>query len=124
MEQPTFADLEFTRKQHKTRREKLLKRLEGLVPWERLEARIEPHYPKAGNGRRPCALSVMLRVRLGQLCYNPVRDTHIQRKRDHKPTEAPDSPLFRGFLRKGGLLRTLSRSQSRQPRLMELDTAR
>jgi IS5 family transposase len=78
MEQPTLADLEFTRKQHKTRRGKLLKRLEALVPWERLEARIEPHYPKAGIGRRPCALSVMLRVRLVQLCYNPVRDTHIQ----------------------------------------------
>ena len=35
----------------------------------RLEARIEPHYPKAGRGR-PYALSVMLRVHLVQLCYN------------------------------------------------------
>ena len=71
MEHPTFADLEFTRKQHKTRRGKFPERLEALVPWDRLEARIEPHYPKAGNGRRLYALSVMLRVRLGQLCYNP-----------------------------------------------------
>ena len=70
MEQPTFADLEFTHKKHKTRREKFLERLEALVPWERLEARIEPHYPQAGNGRRPYALSVMLRVHLVQLCYN------------------------------------------------------
>ena len=68
MEQPTLADLEFTRKQHKTRRGKFPERLEGLVPWERLEARIEPHNPKAGNGPRAYALSVMLRVRLGQLC--------------------------------------------------------
>ena len=68
MEQPTLADLEYTRKQHKTRRGKFPERLEALVPWERLQARIEPHYPKAGNGRRPCALWVMLRVRLGQLC--------------------------------------------------------
>ena len=41
----------------------------ALVPWQRLEARIEPHYPKAGRGRRPYALSVMLRVHLVQLCY-------------------------------------------------------
>ena len=47
-----------------------MERLEGLVPWQRLEARIEPHYPKAGRGRRPYALSVMLRVHLVQLCYN------------------------------------------------------
>ena len=24
-----------------------------VVPWRRLEALIEPHYPKAGNGRKP-----------------------------------------------------------------------
>ena len=70
MDQPTFGDLAFTHKKHKTRREKFLERLEGLVPWQRLEARIEPHYPKAGRGRRPYALSVMLRVHLVQLCYN------------------------------------------------------
>ena len=78
MDQPTFGDLEYTHKKHRTRREKFLERLEGLVPWQRLEARIEPHYPKAGPGastlwgrrRRPYALSVMLRVHLVQLCYN------------------------------------------------------
>ena len=70
MDQPTFGDLEYTHKKHRTRREKFLERLEGLVPWQRLEARIEPHYPKAGRGRRPYALSVMLRVHLVQLCYN------------------------------------------------------
>ena len=50
MDQPTFGDLAFTHKKHRTRREKFLERLEGLVPWQRLEARIEPHYPKAGRG--------------------------------------------------------------------------
>ena len=53
MDQPTFGDLAFTHKKHRTRREKFLERLEGLVPWQRLEARIEPHYPKAGRGLRP-----------------------------------------------------------------------
>ena len=41
-----------------------------LVPWERLERRIEPFYAKAGRGRRPYPLSVMLRVHCVQLFYN------------------------------------------------------
>ncbi len=69
-EQPTFADLEFENKKRKTRREKFLERLDGLIPWERLEERIRPCYPKAGNGRPPYALSVMLRVHCVQLFYN------------------------------------------------------
>ena len=36
--------------------------MEGVVPWRKLEALIEPHYPKAGNGRQPVGLSIMLRV--------------------------------------------------------------
>jgi IS5 family transposase len=33
-----------------------------VVPWHELEALVEPHYPKAGNGRRPVGLKVMLRA--------------------------------------------------------------
>ncbi len=53
MHQPTFARVEFEQKKRKTRRELFLERIDSLVPWEELEARIEPHYPKAGGGRRP-----------------------------------------------------------------------
>jgi IS5 family transposase len=35
-----------------------------------LQARIEPFYPKAGRGRRPYPLGVMLRVHCVQLFYN------------------------------------------------------
>ena len=42
MEQPTFADLEFQRKKRKTRREVFLERMDGLIPWQRLEERIRP----------------------------------------------------------------------------------
>lgn len=69
-DQPTFADLDYVHKGHKTRREKFLEQLEALVPWKRLEGRIEPHYPKAGNGRRPYPLSAMLRVHVVQVVYN------------------------------------------------------
>ena len=53
-----------------TRREKFLARMERLIPWEQLEARIRPFYPKAGRGRRPYPLSTMLRIHCVQLFYN------------------------------------------------------
>ena len=34
----------------------------AVLPWAELEARIAPHYPKAGKGRHPVGLSVMLRI--------------------------------------------------------------
>ena len=53
MEQPTFADLEYGQKKRKTRREEFLDKLERLVPWQRLEERIEPHYFLGERGRNP-----------------------------------------------------------------------
>ena len=70
VEQPSFSDLDFQQKRRKTHREEFLDRLEALVPWERLEGVIRPHYPRAGRGRRPYPLSVMLRVHLVQVCHN------------------------------------------------------
>ena len=34
MNQPTFADLDYESKKRKTRREKFLERMDGLIPWE------------------------------------------------------------------------------------------
>ena len=48
MDQPTFADLEYESKKRKTRREIFLERMDALVPWEQMEERIRPFYPKAG----------------------------------------------------------------------------
>ena len=70
MEQSTFAELEPDAKKRRTRREVFLEQMDALIPWGRLEARIEPFYPKAGRGRRPYPLSVMLRVHCVQLFYN------------------------------------------------------
>ena len=44
---------EHDRKKRRTRREVFLEKMEGLIPWAALEARIEPYYPKAGRGRQP-----------------------------------------------------------------------
>jgi hypothetical protein len=46
----------------KSRREEFLTTMEAVIPWSELEARIAPHYPKAGKGRQPVGLGVMLRI--------------------------------------------------------------
>jgi len=68
--QLSFADSEFTNKRRQTRKEKFLGRMEKLIPWSRLIAVIGPHYPKAGNGRRPYPLNTMLRIHCMQHWYN------------------------------------------------------
>ena len=60
MKQSTFADLEYDAKNKRTRREKFLHEMDQVVPWSRWMALIEPHYPKAGLGRRPTPLERML----------------------------------------------------------------
>ena len=70
MEQATFSELEHDSKKRRTRREIFLEKLDRLIPWERLEERIEPFYPKAGKGRRPYPLPTMLRVHCVQLFYD------------------------------------------------------
>lgn len=69
-EQASFSDLDFQHKRRKTRREEFLERLDSLIPWERLEERIRPHYPEGEKGRRPYPLTVMLRVHVVQVCHN------------------------------------------------------
>ena len=70
MTQRTFAELEYAAKRRKTRRERFLERMDGLIPWARLEARIAAHYPKGGVGRQPYPLEAMVRVHCLQLFYN------------------------------------------------------
>ena len=45
-----------------TRKAEFLARMQALVPWAEFCALIEPHYPKAGNGRPPVGLERMLRM--------------------------------------------------------------
>ena len=52
MLEPTFGSLEFAHKKRKTQRERFLVRIEALVPWAALDARIEPVNPKPDRGRR------------------------------------------------------------------------
>ena len=36
--------------------------MDAVIPWARLIALIEQHYPKAGQGRQPLGLEKMLRI--------------------------------------------------------------
>ncbi len=53
-----------------TRRERFLAEMERIVPWKELAARVAPHYPKAGGGRRPKDLEMMLRIYCLQLWFD------------------------------------------------------
>ncbi len=65
MHQPTFAIVEFEQTKRTTRRERFLSRIETLVPWEQLEARVATIYPDAGQGRQPYVL-IEARVTAGE----------------------------------------------------------
>lgn len=69
MDQLSFSDAEYTGKRKQTRREKFLNEMDKAIPWERLEAQIEPYYPKAGDGRQPYNLPIMLRIHFMQHWY-------------------------------------------------------
>ena len=63
MRQVTLASQgSFERYGKKTRREKFLEEMDGVMPWPELESLIAPHYPKEGNGRPAVGLSIMLRI--------------------------------------------------------------
>ncbi|HEX7137197.1 MAG TPA: IS5 family transposase [Vicinamibacterales bacterium] len=68
--QQTFAGLAWQNKGKKTRREKFLAEMDAIIPWRQLLDLIEPHYPKAGNGRPPLGLEKMLRIYFLQIWFN------------------------------------------------------
>ena len=71
MRQMTLASqASFEKYARKSRREEFLNVMGVVVPWRELEALIEPYYPKAGNGRQPVGLSIMLRVYFLQQWFN------------------------------------------------------
>ena len=69
--QPALPGLRDAMKKKVTRRERFLAEMDAVVPWGRLLALIEPHYPKVGprGGRPPMQLETMLRVYFLQNWY-------------------------------------------------------
>jgi IS5 family transposase len=58
--QPTFADSEFNNKRRKTRKEIFHSRMNELMPWDELEAVIEPFLPQSREWKK--ALSAIYHV--------------------------------------------------------------
>jgi transposase, IS5 family len=80
----------FERYAKKTRRAEFLEEMELVVPWAELVALVEPHYPKAGNGRRPVGVERMLRIYFLQQWFN-LSDPAVEEA-------LYDSPLMREFV--------------------------
>ncbi|MGH7193739.1 MAG: IS5 family transposase, partial [Candidatus Saccharimonadales bacterium] len=75
MKQQTLAvaadhNAQYERYRKPTRRDAFLATMETVVPWAELCTVIEPHYPKAGNGRPPVGLQRMLRMYFVQHWFN------------------------------------------------------
>jgi IS5 family transposase len=72
MKQGSFSMTGYFDKGKKTKREQFLAEMEQVVPWRRLYALIEPHYPKASpaGGRPPLPLERMFRIYCLQQWYN------------------------------------------------------
>src|SRR6202521_4133196 len=68
--QQSFAALAWNTKGKVTKRERFLAEMDAVIPWSRLIALIEPHYPKAGQGRQPLGLAKMLRIYFLQQWFN------------------------------------------------------
>ena len=69
MKTVSFASLAYEHKKKRTRREKFLQEMDQVIPWKKLLQIIEQYYPKAGNGRRPMPLEMMLRIYFMQQWY-------------------------------------------------------
>jgi len=63
--------------------------MDAVIPWAELEALIEPHYAKAGKGRQPVGLSIMLRIYFLQHWFN-LSDPGAE-------DALYESPVLRGF---------------------------
>ena len=79
----------FERYGKKTRRAVFLEEMEQVVPWSALCALVEPHYPKAGKGRRPVGIERMMRIYFLQQWFS-LSDPAVEEA-------LYDSPLMRQF---------------------------
>jgi IS5 family transposase len=119
--QTTLASTGFEKYTKTTRRAQFLAEMERVVPWQALCARIEPVYPKAGNGRPPVGVERMLRMYFLQHWFN-LSDPAVEEALYDSPTlrafvgidlgqePVPDETTvckFRHLLEQHGLGRTL-----------------
>jgi hypothetical protein len=76
--QSTLASGGFDAHGKTTRKAAFVARMDKLMPWSALLALIEPHYPKAGNGRPPRSMSSMLRMYCIANWFNLADECHAR----------------------------------------------
>ncbi len=70
LQQTSFSQGDYNATKKLTRRDVFLAKMEQVVPWSRLIAVVEPHYPKSGKrGRPPIGVERMLRMYFIQQWY-------------------------------------------------------
>src|ERR1700722_16428062 len=69
-QQTLASQTSFEKHGRKSKRELFLDQMEEVVPWSELLALVLPHYAKAGKGRQPVGLSIMLRTYFVQQWFN------------------------------------------------------
>ncbi|MFM0511700.1 IS5 family transposase [Paraburkholderia sp. RL17-373-BIF-A] len=73
----------------RTRKREFLDEMRRVVPWSRLIALIEPHYPKGKTGRPPFPIATMLQIHFMQQWFG-LSDPAMEEALD-------DVPLYREF---------------------------
>ena len=68
--QPSFSDVEYTRRRRVPKREEFLQQMDAVVPWAEWVKVIEPHYYSNKRGRRAVPLETMLRMYLLQVWFH------------------------------------------------------
>ncbi|CAN5782865.1 hypothetical protein BH23GEM9_BH23GEM9_28440 [soil metagenome] len=115
-EQRTFAGLAWSTKGKITRREQFLSEMDAVIPWTRLIALIEPHYPKPGNGRPPLGLEKMLRIYFLQQWFDlsdPAAEDAIY-----------DSESMRRFVKAKAALKEIMKAPGRDAAVKEIEKFR
>jgi len=85
----TQMDLGLNLSTKRTRKREFLDEMTRVVPWQKLIALIEPHYPKGKTGRPPFPIQTMLRIHFMQQWFSlsdPAMEEALH-----------DIPLYREF---------------------------
>ena len=70
MNQLTFTDIEYAGRRRKTKREKFLDEMDGIIPWNEWVEMIKPYYPKGKRGRPPLEIEKKLRMYFLQIWFS------------------------------------------------------
>lgn len=65
--QQSFADMGYSNRKRKTKRDEFLGIMEEVIPWDEWCAIVEPYYPSGERSRPPREVETMLRMSAVQL---------------------------------------------------------